>query len=367
MMSHPLLSSFKLGRYSAPNRMVMAPMTRTRAEADGTPPSLTATYYAQRASAGLIVTECTKISEQAHGIVNGPGIYNAAQIAGWRKVVSSVHEAGGRIFLQLWHCGRVSHGRIRNGELPVAPSALPAAGKFRWPGGELDFEAPRALELHEITAVVDDFRKAAASALVAGFDGVELHGSYGYLVDEFLQDGANQRGDRYGGSVANRCRFALEVMEALVDVWGADRVGIKISPSTRVYGMIDSDAPATFSYLVRALNTLKVGYLHVMEPDVADIATGTVQIRETTKLFRELFQQVMITNVGYTQATGNAVIAAGTADLVSFGKLFLANPDLPRRFADDAPLNPWDYTTFYGRGEKGYTDYPGLATASAGR
>jgi N-ethylmaleimide reductase len=268
-----------------------------------------------------------------------------------------VHEAGGRIFLQLWHCGRVSHVCIRNGELPVAPSALPAAGKFRWPGGEVDFEAPRALELHEITAIVDDFRKAAGRALEAGFDGVELHGCYGYLVDEFLQDGANQRGDRYGGSVANRCRFAMEVMEALVGVWGPDRVGIKIAPSTRVYGMIDSDASATFSYLVRALNALKVGYLHVMEPDATD----------TTKLFRKIFQQAMITNVGYTQATGNAVIAAGTADLVSFGKLFLANPDLPRRFVDDAPLNPWDYTTFYGRGEKGYTDYPELATAVVGR
>lgn len=367
VISDALLSPFKLGLYALPNRMVMAPMTRTRAQADGTPTALMADYYAQRASAGLIISECTKVSEQGHGIVNSPGISRAAQATAWSHVTSAVHQAGGRIFLQLWHCGRVSHSRIRNGKAAVAPSALPAAGKLKTPDGLLDFEVPRALELNEISAVVDDFCGAAGHALTAGFDGVELHGAYGYLVDEFLQDGSNQRSDRYGGSVANRCRFGLEVMEALTDVWGADRVGIKLSPSTRVNGMIDSDALATFSYLVRALNAMKIGYLHVMEPDEADMATGTVQIREPTKVFREMFQQAMISNVGYARATGDAIIEAGTADLVSFGKLFLANPDLPHRFARGAPMNSFDFSTFYGTGERGYTDYPVWTESKATR
>jgi N-ethylmaleimide reductase len=367
MTSDVLLSSFKRGLYAMPNRMVMAPMTRTRAQSDGTPTPLMADYYAQRASAGLIVSECTKVSEQGHGIVNSPGIYSAAQATAWSHVTSAVRKAGGRIFLQLWHCGRVSHTRIRNGQPAVAPSALAAAGKLKTPDGLLDFEVPRALGLNEISAVVDDFRTASGYALTAGFDGVELHGAYGYLVDEFLQDGSNQRTDRYGGSVANRCRFVLEVMDALTDVWGAERVGIKLSPSTRVNGMIDSDALATFGYLVRALNAMKIGYLHVMEPDEADLATGTVQIREPTKVFRDMFQQVMISNVGYTRATGNAVIEAATADLVSFGKLFLANPDLPYRFAHSAPTNSFDFSTFYGTGEGGYTDYPVWTESKATR
>src|SRR4051812_20892743 len=223
-MAEMLLSPIRMCGLDLPNRMVMAPMTRTRAHPDGRPTALMAEYYAQRASAGLIVSECTKISEQGHGIVCSPGIYNDAQLAAWRPVTSVVHDAGGRIYLQLWHCGRVSHSSLRRGEPPVAPSALPATGKLKSPDGLLDFEVPRALDTSEIAGIVAEFRDGARKALEAGFDGIELHGAFGYLVDEFLQDGANQRGDRYGGSVVNRCRFAIEIMEALVDVFGAERV-----------------------------------------------------------------------------------------------------------------------------------------------
>jgi N-ethylmaleimide reductase len=369
-MSKDLFSPYRLGQLELPNRMVMAPMTRLRAYADGLPSPLMKVYYAQRASAGLIITECTKVSEQGHGLVCSPGMSTAAQAAGWSVVTRAVHEAGGRIYLQLWHCGRISHSSVRGGELPVAPSAVAVNGQYRSPAGSLDFETPRALETAEIPRIVDDFRKAASYALQAGFDGVELHGAYGYLVDEFLQDGSNRRGDRYGGTPQNRCRFAVEVMEALADVWGAERIGMRISPSTRVNDMLDSNPLATFGHLVRELNRMRVGYLHVMEPDERDLATGLVEIRETTRTFRAMFDQTVITNVGYSFESGNAVLTSGVADLVAYGKLFLANPDLPQRFRINAPSNPMDFATFYGSGassDKGYTDYPALLAAAGAR
>lgn len=360
-MTVNLFSSFQLGSIGLPNRMVMAPMTRTRASEAGVIKPIAAKYYSERASAGLIITECTRVSEEAHGIYCAPGIYTAEHIAAWRAVTDAVHAAGGRIFLQLWHAGRTGHSSIRGGELPLAPSAIAAEGKAKTPQGPKDYEVPRALETGDIPRVVEDFRAGAKNALEAGFDGVELHGAFGYLVDEFLQDSSNQRTDRYGGSPANRCRFALEIIQAMVDVWGAERVGIKISPSTRVNGMIDSDPLATFGHLVRELDRIGIAYVHMMEPNEADLKTGTVKIQEPTKTFRPMFERAVISNVGYTKESANAVIAAGTADLVSFGKLFLANPDLPYRFAQSAPLNSWDFTTFYGADEKGYTDYPALA------
>ena len=359
-MSQNLFSPFKFGRLTAPHRIAMAPMTRTRATAEGVPKPLVADYYAQRASAALIVTECTQISDQAHGIHCAPGIHTPAQVTAWERVVAAVHRQGGRIYLQLWHCGRTGHSSIRGGVLPVAPSAIAAAGKAKTPAGLMDYETPRALDLDEIPAIVEDFRRGAQNALEAGFDGVELHGAFGYLVDEFLQDASNRRTDRYGGSPANRCRFAIEVMQALAGVWGADRVGMRISPSTRVNGMDDGDPHATFGHLVRELDGMKVGYLHVMEPNDADLKTGTVKIRETTRTFRPLFGQAIITNVGYTRDSGEVAVAAGVADLVAYGKPFIANPDLPLRFERGAALNPPDFATFYGSDERGYTDYPFL-------
>lgn len=351
-----LFSPVKVGSYTLPNRMVMAPMTRLRA-IDSVPQPLMATYYAQRVSAGLIVTECTMVSPLSLGYMNCPGIYSSEQVAGWREVTEAVHAKGGRIFLQLWHSGRVSHPSLLGGELPVAPSAVAAVGELHTPDGKRPMEAPRALETHEISEIVEQFRKGAENALAAGFDGVELHGAFGYLIDQFLQDGSNQRTDEYGGSIEKRSRFLLEVVEAVSSVWGADRVGIKLSPSNTFYGMFDSNPKATFGYVIDALNRFGLGYLHLMEPNEVDLATRDV-LQSVTSLFRPIFKGTLITNGGYNQEKGNAILASGDADLVSFGKLFIANPDLPKRFELKAPLNAPDPKTFYAPDEKGYTDYP---------
>jgi N-ethylmaleimide reductase len=331
-------------------------MTRLRA-IDSVPQPLMATYYAQRVSAGLIVTECTMVSPLSLGYMNCPGIYSSEQVAGWREVTEAVHAKGGRIFLQLWHSGRVSHPSLLGGELPVAPSAVAATGSLHTPDGKRPMEAPRALETHEISEIVEQFRKGAENALAAGFDGVELHGAFGYLIDQFLQDGSNQRTDEYGGSIEKRSRFLLEVVEAVSSVWGADRVGIKLSPSNTFYGMFDSNPKATFGYVIDALNRFGLGYLHLMEPNEVDLATRDV-LQSVTSLFRPIFKGTLITNGGYDQEKGNAILASGDADLVSFGKLFIANPDLPKRFELKAPLNAPDPKTFYAPDEKGYTDYP---------
>ena len=353
-----LFSSVKLGPYTLPNRMVMAPMTRLRAIAT-IPQPLMATYYSQRASAGLIVTECTMVSPLSYGYINCPGIYLPEQVAAWQEVTDAVHANGGRIFLQLWHSGRISHPSLLGGELPVAPSAIAATGTVHTPEGKRQLETPRALETHEIPEIVEQFRKGAENALAAGFDGIELHGAFGYLIDQFLQDGSNQRTDEYGGSIENRARFLLEVVEAVASVWGANRVGIKLSPSHTSYGMHDSNPKATFSYVIDALNRFDLAYLHLMEPNEIDLATHDV-LNPLTPLFRPIFQGTLITNGGYDQEKGNAVLASNDADLVSFGKLFLANPDLPRRFELDALLNTPDPKTFYAPDDKGYTDYPFL-------
>ncbi len=351
-----LFSPVKVGPYTLPNRMVMAPMTRLRA-IDSVPQPLMATYYAQRVSAGLIVTECTMVSPLSLGYMNCPGIYSSEQVAGWREVTEAVHAKGGRIFLQLWHSGRVSHPSLLGGELPVAPSAVAATGSLHTPEGKRTLDTPRALETHEIPEIIEQFRKGAENALAAGFDGVELHGAFGYLIDQFLQDGSNQRTDEYGGSIEKRSRFLLEVVEAVSSVWGADRVGIKLSPSNTFYGMFDSNPKATFGYVIDALNRFGLGYLHLMEPNEVDLATRDV-LQSVTSLFRPIFKGTLITNGGYDQEKGNAILASDDADLVSFGKLFIANPDLPKRFELKAPLNAPDPKTFYAPDEKGYTDYP---------
>jgi len=351
-----LFSPIKLGSFTLPNRIVMAPMTRLRA-IGSIPNPLMATYYAQRASAGLIVTECTMVSPMSLGYMNCPGIYSSQQVAGWKQVTDTVHAKGGRIFLQLWHCGRVSHPSLLGGELPVAPSALAGVGELHTPEGKRPMVTPRALETQEIPEIVEQFRQGAENALLAGFDGVELHGAFGYLIDQFLQDGSNQRTDEYGGSIEKRSRFLLEVIEAVASVWGADRVGLKLSPSNTFYGMFDSNPMTTFSYALNALNRFGLAYLHLMEPNEFDVATRNV-IQGLTPLLRPIFKGTLMTNGGYDLDKGNTVLASGDADLVSFGKLFIANPDLPKRFELKAPLNLPEPKTFYAPDELGYTDYP---------
>jgi N-ethylmaleimide reductase len=346
-----LLTPVQLGPYELRNRMVMAPMTRNRAGEGGVATPLTATYYAQRASAGLLITEGTQVSPEGVGYPRTPGIHTDAQVEGWRRVTEAVHERGGRIFAQLWHVGRISHPLLQpGGALPMAPSAVAPAGMAYTESGKQPFVAPRALEIHEIPGVVRQFEEAARRALEAGFDGVEIHAANGYLIDQFLRDGTNHRTDAYGGPVQNRARFLLEVTEAVTGVWGADRVGIRFSPTSAFNDMSDSDPAATFSYVADALNWSSPAYVHVIEP------LGTTP--PVAGLMRECSRSRFILNGSYTLETGNAAVASGAADLVSFGKLFLANPDLPERFAEGAPLNAPDPATFYFGTERGYTDYP---------
>ncbi|MEC4812367.1 MAG: alkene reductase [Scytonema sp. PMC 1069.18] len=353
-----LFTPVQVGPYTLSNRMVMAPMTRLRA-IDTLPNQLMADYYAQRVTAGLIVTECTMVSPMSLGYINCPGIYTEEQVNGWRLVTDTVHQKGGKIFLQLWHSGRVSHPSLLNGELPVAPSAIAAPGQLHTPVGKVAMETPRALEIHEIPEIIEQFRKGAENAQVGGFDGVELHGAFGYLIDQFLQDWSNQSTDEYGGSAEKRSRFMLEVVEAVASVWGADRVGIKLSPSNTYYGMGDSNPQETFSYAIAALNRFDLAYLHLMEPNEVDLAKHEV-MNPVTPYFRKIYKGTLITNGGYDRPKGDSILNSGDADLVSFGKLFLANPDLPKRFELNAPLNEPDPKTFYGPSEKGYTDYPFL-------
>ena len=359
---HNLFSPFQLGEYNLSNRIIMASMTRLRA--DGTIPTETmAKYYAQRATAGLIITECTMVSPLSNGYMNAPGIYNEEQIAGWQLVTQAVHNQGGKIFLQLWHSGRVAHSSLLDGAKPVAPSEIAAIGQLHTPLGKVELETPRALSIAEIKEIVQQFGQGAMNAQKAGFDGVELHGAFGYLIDQFLQDGSNQRQDSYGGSVENRARFLLEVTQVATDVWGGIKVGIKLSPSNTFYGMFDSNPQATFGYVIEALNSFNLGYIHLMEPNEVDLNNRDV-INPVLPVFRPLYQGTIITNGGYDREKGNKAIASGDAELVSYGKLFLANSDLPQRFALDAPLNEPNPKTFYGQGnhnaEIGYTDYPFL-------
>jgi N-ethylmaleimide reductase len=355
-----VFSPYRLGPLELPNRMVMAPMTRNRATPGGVPSPLASTYYAQRASAGLMVTEGTQISQQGQGYAGTPGIYSPAQIAGWKFVTDAVHTVGGRIFAQLWHVGRISHPSLQpDGAAPVAPSAVQPAGQAMTMQGMQPFVMPRALDTAEIADIVGDYRRAAANAKVAGFDGVELHGANGYLVDQFLRDKTNRRTDRYGGSALNRARFLLEVTEALVDEWGAERVGVRLAPTNPFNDIADSQPAATFGTAVGELNRFGLGYLHIVEPLPSDpVATGE---RPDIAFFRRLWRGTLIGNKGYDLVRANAALADGLVDLVSFAALFLANPDLPERFRRGAPLNQPDRATFYGGAAKGYTDYPPLS------
>ncbi len=353
----------------------MAPMTRSRAGSGlkKIPTPLNATYYAQRASAGLIITECVQVSPLSTAYPNTPGIFSLEQITGWKLVTDAVHQQGGRIFLQLWHAGRVAHPLWHpEGARPVGPSAIAPKGQTFTPQGMQPYATPHALETDEIGEIVQQFRQGAENALAAGFDGIELHGAFGYLIDQFLQDNANQRSDRYGGSLENRTRFLLEVVVAVLPVWGSQRVGIKLSPSNTFNDMADSNAMETFSYAIAALNAFDLAYLHLMEASEADLRHGGHKI--PTSLFRPIYKGTLITNGGYTKSTATAALVEGNADLVSFGNLFIANPDLPERFRLDAPLSQPNSATFYAPPcddsvencgfEKGYIDYPFLTDSA---
>ena len=360
MMSKDLFNPVTLGRIELANRIVMAPLTRNRATVPGNIANdLMATYYAQRASAGLIITEATPICLMAHGYPALPGISTQEQIAGWRKITDAVHAKGGKIVLQLWHVGRISHpSLLPDHALPVAPSAIKPAGQAFTYTGLQDFVTPRALALEELPGIVEEYRHAAQNAKDAGFDGVEVHSANGYLLDQFLRDGSNHRTDQYGGSIANRSRLMLEVVATVCKVWGAERVGVRISPINPFNDMRDSNPQALFNHVVESLSPFNLAYLHVMEIGIG--ATEALPKFDYAEL-RRAYKGSYMANGSYDKARGNAVIASGQADCVAYGVPFIANPDLVERFSKDAPLNAADQSTFYGGTEKGYTDYPALA------
>lgn len=357
-MALDLFSPASLGSIALKNRMVMAPLTRNRAGDGGVPQALNATYYEQRATAGLIVTEATPITPMAHGYPALPGIYTDAQVAGWKKITDAVHAKGGKIVLQLWHVGRISHpSLLPNGALPVAPSAIKPAGQAFTYQGLVDYVEPRALDVSELPGVVTDYVHATQCALAAGFDGVEIHAANGYLLDQFLRDGTNKRTDHYGGSFENRARLLMEVTKAVIAVAGSDKVGIRISPVNPFNDMHDSNPQALFNYVADALNQFNLAYLHVLEGGVHG---GGVADPFDFVALRKLFKGAYMANLGYDKARGNAAIASGHADVIAYGVPFIANPDLVERYKTDAGLNEADSNTFYGGAEKGYTDYPFL-------
>ena len=351
-----LFDPLKLGPYTLPNRILMAPLTRSRAGSERLPNALMAEYYAQRASAGLILSEATSVTPMGVGYADTPGIWSDEQTEGWRKVTEAVHAKGGRIFLQLWHVGRISDPIFLNGELPVSPSAVQPAGTVSLVRPKRPYVTPRALERDEIPSVIAAYRRGAENALQAQFDGVELHGANGYLLDQFLQDKTNRRTDDYGGSIENRARLMLEAADAAISVWGPERVGMHLNLKRSSHDIDDSTPEATFSHVARELGRRKLAFIIAREPfDGARIGPAV----------RKAFGGVYIANQDFTKETAERVLAQGEADAVAFGKAFIANPDLPARFARDAALNTPDDTTFYTPGSAGYTDYPFAPAARA--
>jgi N-ethylmaleimide reductase len=363
-MSNNLFTPIKLGPFHLPNRIAMAPLTRSRAADGNVPYALNAIYYAQRASAGLIVSEATQVVPEGQGYISTPGVHSDAQIAGWKLVTDAVHAAGGHIFLQLWHVGRISHTDFQPDHgAPVAPSAIQAKGKTYTTNGFVDLSMPRALATDEIAGVVAGFRTGARNAMAAGFDGVEIHAANGYLIDQFLRDKTNQRTDRYGGSIENRLRFMTEIVAAVTAEVGAERTGIRISPDNTFNDIDDSDPQTLFMAVVESIADKGLAYLHVVEGDMA-AKPGTPHRADYVAL-RKAFGGLYMANFNYDKARAEEAIAAGRADMVAFGKLFIANPDLVTRFLIDAPMNPPDEKSFYGGDNHGYTDYP-LMTGVAG-
>jgi len=359
-----LFDPIAVGSLELPNRIFMAPLTRNRANhADDAPTASNVEYYRQRATSGRIIAEATQITPQGKGYAYTPGIYSAAQITGWKRVTDAVHAEGGHIVLQLWHVGRVSHPTLQpDGALPVAPSAVPFASKVYDGNGFVDCVTPRALEASELPGIVEDFVRGARSAIAAGFDGVEVHSANGYLLDEFLRDGANQRTDSYGGSVHNRVRFPIEVVRAVAAAIGADRVGVRISPLTPFGDLTDSTPQQTAAHYVDELAKTGIAYLHVIEGATGgDRRLPGVDYAD----LRRRFPGTYVVNNGYDRALALEAVASGRVDAVAFGRLFIANPDLVARFQDDVPLNTPDEATFYGGTDEGYTDYPALAASGA--
>ncbi|EJM67578.1 NADH:flavin oxidoreductase [Pseudomonas sp. GM50] len=358
-----LFTPYTLGALTLSNRVVLAPLTRNRAGKGFVPSEFAAAYYSQRASAGLLISEASQISQQGQGYQDSPGIYTQSQIEGWRKVTDAVHAKGGRIFLQLWHVGRVSHVDLQQqGAAPVAPSALRPATKVFVNNRFEDVSEPRALETDELPGIVNDFRQAAANAIAAGFDGVEIHGANGYLLDQFIKDGANLRTDAYGGSIANRARLLLEVTAAVAAEIGADRTGIRLSPVSPANGVSSSNPQAQFDYIVDQLNALDIAYLHVVEGATGgprDVAPFDFDA------LRQRFKNTYIANNGYDLDLATARLAHDKADLIAFGRPFIGNPDLVERLKTGAPLSAFDPSTLYGGGAAGYIDYPTLAESSA--
>ena len=354
-----LFSPLKVGSMTAPNRIFMAPLTRCRATAEHVPTALMAEHYAQRTSAGLIIAEATMAMEGNSSFWMEPGIYSTEQIAGWQEVTAAVHAAGGRIFLQIWHGGRACHPLLNNGAQPVAPSAIAITGdEVHTPEGKKPYVTPRELRDDELPAIVAGFKKAAENALAAGFDGVEVHGANGYLLDEFLRDGANQRSGPYGGPVENRARLLFEVLEAVIGICGSDRVGLRLSPLNSYNSMIDSDPIGLSTWLANSLNDFKLAYLHIMRGDFFQQQKGDILTP-----MRAAYHGTLIANMGYTAAEAEQAIADGKIDAVAFGTSFLANPDLPARIKAGAALNQPNPASFYSPGPAGYTDYPTLAAA----
>jgi N-ethylmaleimide reductase len=362
-----LFSPLKIGPYQLQHRAAMAPLTRLRAEKPSLAPRpLNVEYYAQRATpGGLIIAEATPVVNTGFGSPGVPGIYTEQQIAGWRKVVDAVHAKGGVIFLQLWHVGRVSHSSFQpGGALPVAPSAVAISPEFKATtadGKVVDYETPRALETSEIPGLIDAYREGAKNALKAGFDGVEIHGANGYLIEQFLQSRSNLRTDQYGGSIENRVRFLMEVTKAVIEVWGANRVGVRLSPYGIANGSGEADPMPLYSHAIKSLDPLGLAYLHFIEPRSSGAGRAEVNhqnVPSAMVLYRPMWSGVLITAGGFTGETADAAIAAGHADAIAFGRIFISNPDLPRRLQRGHPITPYNRATFYGGEEKGYTDYP---------
>lgn len=351
-----LFDQLELGPYRLKNRVIMAPLTRARSGAARVPNAMMAQYYRQRAGAGLIISEATSVTPMGVGYADTPGIWSAEQVAGWKLVTDAVHQEGGLIFLQLWHVGRISDPEFLQGALPVAPSAIAAAGHVSLLRPERPFVTPRPLELSEIQAIIEAYRRGAQNALEAGFDGVELHGANGYLLDQFLEDGTNRRADLYGGPVENRARLMLEAVDAAISVWGADRVGLHLSPSGGAHDITDSDPAATFGYVAREAGRRKLAFLCAREAKKPGWHGPQLKAQ---------FGGIYIANEGFTGESAAEILATGEVDAVAFGKAFIANPDLPQRLRQDAALNPPRFESFYQGGPAGYIDYPILSASAA--
>lgn len=366
-----ILTPFKLGPSQLNHRIVMPPLTRMRASRDGIPSPFAAKYYGQRSTeGGLIIAEATQISQQGQGYPQTPGIYTAEQVGGWKPIVEAVKAKGGIFFLQLWHVGRISHSSLQaNGGLPVAPSAIaPAGNAFTSTFGRVPHETPHALELDEIQDIITDYRTAAQNAKEAGFDGIEIHGANGYLLQQFLEDKSNQRNDAYGGSIENRARLLFQVLDAVAEVWPLDRIGVRLAPFSDVGDVADSNPTALYNYVISTLSSRGIAYLHLIEPQVRAGLTEDVNHDVPTSvatLFRPRFKGPLIASGGFTPALGEQMLNEETADLIAFGRAFIATPDLPKRIKLNAEFNQPNRATFYGGGEKGYTDYPTLEEVAA--